>query len=460
VGGGHKLSVNATLSIVIFLATLFLMIKQPRGINLGMAAGLGAVASILLGTVTVADAVDAFYDIWDAALAFVGIVTLSVTLEVMGFFKWTALRVARLARGDGVRLYFYVGFLAAAVSILFANDSAVLILTPIVLEMVKQLNIDEHGRMAYLFAAGLIADTAAMPLITSNPVNIVSADYFGYTFIEHFVFMGPVAVATIALSMIVVYIFFRSRIPRSFSPGLIDTLIVDGAVITPVQLRLSVATLAAVDVLYVVSSLNRVPVSFVICGGALLLLVIYLWTDRRRFALKEERRGLPYIARRINWDILAFMLGIFLVVQGLRHAGAVALFSGLFAWCLGLPGLLKVLAPSLIVTVSASAMNNWPMTMLGLLSVEDAMAALGLNAAESTTLIFSNIIGNNLGPHFFPIGSLAILMWLNTMKAKGLVISLRDYLRVGSVLSILEVVTASIILWAEVELLGFALALA
>ena len=442
------------------MATLFLMIRQPRGINLGMAAGLGAVASILLGTVTVADAVDAFYDIWDAALAFVGIVTLSVTLEVMGFFKWTALRVARLARGDGVRLYFLVGLLAAAVSILFANDSAVLILTPIVLEMVKQLNIDEHGRMAYLFAAGLIADTAAMPLITSNPVNIVSADYFGYTFIEHLVFMGPVALATIALSMMVVYLFFRDRIPRSFSPGLIDTLIVDGAVITPIQLRLSVATLVAVDILYVVSSLNRVPVSLVICGGALLLLVIYLWTDRRRFALKEERRGLPYIARRINWDILAFMLGIFLVVQGLRHAGAVTLFSGLFAWCLGLPGLLKVLAPSLIVTVSASAMNNWPMTMLGLLSVEDAMAAMGLNAAESTILIFSNIIGNNLGPHFFPIGSLAILMWLNTMKAKGLVISLRDYLRVGSVLSILEVATASIILWAEVELLHFTLALA
>jgi arsenical pump membrane protein len=203
-----------------------------------------------------------------------------------------------------------------------------------------------------------------------------------------------------------------------------------------------------------------VPVSFVICGGALLLLIIYLWTDRRSFALKEERRGLPYIARRINWDILAFMLGIFLVVQGLRHAGAVTLFSGLFAWCLGLPGLLKVLAPSLIVTVSASAMNNWPMTMLGLLSIEDAMVTLGLNAAESTTLIFSNIIGNNLGPHFFPIGSLAILMWLNTMKAKGLVISLRDYLRVGSVLSILEVVTASIILWVEVEFLHFALALA
>jgi len=436
------------------------MIKQPKGINLGMAAGLGALASIILGTVAVADAVDAFYDIWDAALAFVGIVTLSVTLEVMGFFKWTALRVARLAKGDGVRLYFYVGLLAAAVSILFANDSAVLILTPLVLEIVKQLNIDEHGRMAYLFAAGLIADTAAMPLITSNPVNIVSANYFGYTFLEHLVFMGPVALATIALSMLVVYLFFRDRIPRSFSPSLIDTLIVDGAVITPVQLRLSVATLIAVDILYVVSSLHGVPVSFVICGGALFLLAIYLWTDSRRFALKEERRGIGFIARRINWDILVFMVGIFLVVQGLRHAGAVTLFSTLFAQCLGYPGFLKVLVPSLIVTVSASVMNNWPMTLLGLLSVEEAMASLSLGSAESTILIFSNIIGNNLGPHFFPIGSLAILMWLNTMKAKGLVISLRDYLRVGSVLSILEVVTASIILWAEVELLNFTLALA
>jgi arsenical pump membrane protein len=66
--------------------------------------------------------------------------------------------------------------LTAAVSILFANDSAVLILTPIVLEIVISLDIDSKGTLAYLFSAGLIADTAAIPLITSNPINILSAD--------------------------------------------------------------------------------------------------------------------------------------------------------------------------------------------------------------------------------------------------------------------------------------------
>ena len=453
------MQLTAIISIAIFVFTLFLMIKQPRGINLGTAAGIGALASLLLGTVTLEDTALAFDDIWNAALAFVGIVTLSVTLDVMGFFKWAALRVARLAKGSGVRLYLYVALLAAAVSILFANDSAVLILTPLVLEIVQQLKLEMNGKLAYLFAAGLIADTAAMPLITSNPVNIVSADFFGYTFIEHMVFMTPVALVTIALSMLVVYFYFRRAIPRSFDPNLIDTLIVNGSVIQPRQLKVSFVTLIVIDVLYVVASLNGVPVGFVIFGGAVFLLGYYVFTMSHGHLFAEEKKGVIFILRRVNWDILVFMVGILLVVQGLRHAGAIQFYADAFAWCLTLPSFLPALVPSLMVTVSASAMNNWPMTMLGLLSVEQSAASYALNAAGQTVLIFANIIGNNLGPHFFPIGSLAILMWLNTMKSKGLNIRLVDYLRVGSVLSIVEVFAAAVILWFEVYVLNWTLAL-
>lgn len=143
-------------ALLVFAVTLFLMIKRPRGLRLGYAAGIGAVASLILGTVSLGQAAQSFLDIWDAALAFIGIVALSVVLDAMGFFKWAALRVVKLAKGSGVRLYFYVSLLTAAVSILFANDSAVLILTPIVLEIISQLKIDEKGRLAYLFSAGLI----------------------------------------------------------------------------------------------------------------------------------------------------------------------------------------------------------------------------------------------------------------------------------------------------------------
>ena len=206
---------TSAAAIAIFAATLILMIKRPRGIRLGYAAGIGAAASLLLGTVSLGQAAQSFLNIWDAALAFIGIVALSVTLDAMGFFKWAALRVVKSAGGNGLKLYFYVALLTAAVSILFANDSAVLILTPIVLEIVICIGVNSPGRMAYLFSAGLIADTAAMPLITSNPINILSADYFHYTFIQHLIFMGPIAIATITTSLLLVYLLFRKENPKN-----------------------------------------------------------------------------------------------------------------------------------------------------------------------------------------------------------------------------------------------------
>jgi arsenical pump membrane protein len=76
---------------------------------------------------------------------------------------------------------------------------------------------------------------------------------------------------------------------------------------------------------------------------------------------------------------------------------------------------------------------------------------LGATGIQQTGLIFSNIIGNNLGPHFFPLGSLAILMWLETMRRRGVSISLKQYLKVGAVVSIVEVAVASLVLWAELS---------
>ncbi len=96
-------------------------------------------------------------------------------------------------------------------------------------------------------------------------------------------------------------------------------------------------------------------------------------------------------------------------------------------------------------------MNNWPMTILGMLSINQAATIGGLSGHAMTGLIFSNVIGNNLGPHFFPLGSLAILMWLECMRKKGVNISLKEYLKVGAVVSIVEVLVASIILWAELS---------
>jgi arsenical pump membrane protein len=439
------LELIAIAAIGIFAVTLFLMIKRPFGIRLGYAAGIGAAASLLLGTVSLGQAAESFLNIWDAALAFIGIVALSVVLDAMGFFKWAALRVVHLAGGSGLKLYFYVTILTAVVSILFANDSAVLILIPIVLEIVSCLNIDTKGKLAYLFSAGLIADTAAMPLITSNPINILSADFFHYSFVDHLIFMGPVAVATITSSLLIVYLFFRKGIPKAYNPQAADA-ITDGKPAIPMGLlKICFGTLVAVDVGYVLTSLDSVPVSLVICSGAIFLGAVYWFTLKHNGSVNGSKKGLLQLVKEINWDILLFMLSIFIVVQGLATAGITNLLASALDTTSKLPSVLGVFAPSMVVTVGASFMNNWPMTILGLLSIQQ----IGATGTQLTGLIFSNVIGNNLGPHFFPLGSLAILMWLETMRRKGVNISLKQYLKVGAVVSVAEVAVASLVLWLE-----------
>jgi len=197
--------------------------------------------------------------------------------------------------------------------------------------------------------------------------------------------------------------------------------------------------------------LVKTLISLVICTGAVFLIVVYWASPRLGSAVSVERLGLKDLARNINWDMVLFMLSIFLVVQGLENAGISQLLASVFVKATALPSVLGVFAPSMIVTVGASFMNNWPMTILGLLSIKQAVALGGLGASAFTGLVFSNVIGNNLGPHFFPLGSLAILMWLECMRKRGVNISLKEYLKVGAVLSIVQVLVASAILWAELS---------
>ena len=362
-------------AIAVFAVTLFLMIKRPRGIRLGYAAGIGAVASLLLGTVSLGKQHNRF---WTFGMQhwLLGIIALSVTLDAMGFFRWAALRVVKLARGSGVRLYFYIALLTAAVSILFANDSAVLILTPIVLEIVTCLGINKKGKLAYLFTAGLIADTAAMPLITSNPINILSADYFKYSFIDHLIFMGPVAVAVLLSSLLLIWLFFRKQIPNTYDLQAADSLTLGKPAISSSLLRITFVTLVAIDIGYVLTSLGRVPVSLVICSGAAFLVAVYWFTLKQNSSVNGEKKGLIELARDINWDIVLFMLSIFIVIQGLESAGVTNLVASALVTTSKLPSVLGVFAPSMVVTVGASFMNNWPMTILGLLSIKQQRTAV------------------------------------------------------------------------------------
>ena len=139
-------------SVLIFLLTMFLVIKQPKNIPIGISAVVGGVLSFLLGIVNINDIYEVIKLVWDASLAFIGIIFISVVLDNIGFFEWISLKAIDKANEDGIKLYVYMLLIGALISIFLANDGAALMLTPIVYSKIKHLNLQDEQARAYMVA--------------------------------------------------------------------------------------------------------------------------------------------------------------------------------------------------------------------------------------------------------------------------------------------------------------------
>ncbi|BEM63451.1 TPA: arsenic transporter [Serratia marcescens] len=405
----------------IFILTLALVIWQPRGLGIGWSAAFGAGLALLSGVVHVGDIPVVWQIVWNATATFIAVIIISLLLDESGFFAWTALHVARWGNGKGRWLFTYMLLLGAVVAALFANDGAALILTPIVIAMLSALGFRPAAVLAFVMAAGFIADTASLPLVVSNLVNIVSADFFRLGFTEYAAVMVPVNVAAVAATLVMLHLFFRKDIPRCYA--LTRLPIPQDAIRDRATFRTGWAVLALLLMGFFALEPLGVPVSLVAACGALVLLAV----AKRGRAIDTGKvlRGAP-------WQIVIFSLGMYLVVYGLRNAGLTELLSGVLD-ALARQGLwAATFGAGFLSAFLSSVMNNMPTVLVGALSIDGSSAEGVIKQA----MIYANVIGSDLGPKITPIGSLATLLWLHVLARKNIVITWGYYFRVGLVMTL------------------------
>lgn len=426
---------HIAIALIIFLISLVLIIVQPKGLSIGWTAIGGAILALLFGAVTLQDVVTVTGIVWNATLTFVALVIISLVLDELGFFEWAALHMAKIAHGNGVRMFFLIIILGALVSALFANDGAVLIITPIVLAMIRSLKFTDKMVLPFVMASGFIADTASLPFIISNLTNIISADFFGIGFIQYAIAMFLPNLFSILASIAVLYLYFRKTIPTTYDVKLVKTPSV--AIKHDKFFRQIWLIIIALIIGYILSEVYTIPLSFITGATAIILLIL-----AKYYRVTEVKT----VMKNAPWSVIFFSIGMYLIVYGLKNAGLTAVVTSLIASFTEQGMFIATIGTGFLAAFLSSVMNNLPTVMIHSIAIGDVITT----DVMQQILVYANVIGTNLGPKITPIGSLATLLWLHVLKKDGIHISWGYYFKVGFILTVptLFITLVSLYVWA------------
>lgn len=350
---------------------------------------------------------------------FVSMTILSVFLDELGFFAYLAEKLILKAGKSQKRLFIYLYAVVSVLTVFTSNDIIILTFTPFICFFCKNAKINPTP---YLFAEFVGGNTWSMALVIGNPTNIYLATSFGITFFEYFKVMFLPTLATGLLSLLLLYLLFRKSLNEEIST---EEEISKTKIRDKFLLVIGVAALSLCIVLLAISSsigTEMWGICVFFASALLICATVYLMAKKQSlFVIKHTIRRAPY-------ELIPFVLSMFVVVLGVSESGLASSFkefltkgSPLFSY-----GVTSFLASNII--------NNIPMSVLYSSLVSSAPAT------------YASIVGSNLGALLTPLGALAGIMWCNLLKVYGQKISFLEFTKKGIIIAIPSLIVTLLVL--------------
>ena len=382
----------------------------------GAAAGLAL--ALATGAARGSDVAHAAGELWRPLVTIVGIMTTTACAAELGLFTRLAAWIEPRTRGP-VKHAFRVTYVAAALTAAaLSNDAAILLLTPVIVELLRAVYPRRNPKFVLPFAFAAFVAAGVAPLPTGNPMNLVVAARAHIGFNEYALRMIPVAIVGWLVAYAVLAWCFRDVLADE-APALGAAPAV--APMTP-EARLVLATTAASVACYPACAALGLPIWPIAAGAGLVCVAA------------AARRGISpvRVSRGVSWELLPFLFGVLVLATALARAGLTRELAQLYA-----------ATPCPLATVGAVAasgsalIDNHPMALLHSIAL----------AGASHRLVLAALVGGDLGPRLLPIGSLAGLLWTSALRRSGMAVPLGTFVRIGVLVTIPSLAASLLVLW-------------
>lgn len=351
---------------------------------------------------------------------FISMTILSIFLDELGFFSHLANVTLKKAKTSQMKLFLYLYLTVSVLTVFTSNDVIILSFTPFICYFAKNAKISP---MPYLAAEFVAANTWSMMLVIGNPTNIYLSTAYGISFLDYTKTMLLPTLAAGLVAFLALFLLYRKKLSEPISGEPEETSIKDKPQLAVGLAHLGVCTL----MLAVGSYIDGLEMWLVSLVSALSLFLFTLV-----FSIVRKRKPTELLAclRRAPWQLIPFVIGMFVMVIGLSENGVTKAIADL----LGEGG--TVFKYGLTSFLAANVINNIPMSVLFCSIIENL-------AAESTVpAVFSAVIGSNIGAFLTPIGALAGIMWSSILKSHKLKFGYLDFLKIGVTVAIPTILAA------------------
>jgi Na+/H+ antiporter NhaD/arsenite permease-like protein len=393
------------VAVIFVLTYVVIAIQKIPGIRIDRPSGVmvGGTLLVLTGLIGIREA-SAFVDP-DVMLFLLGMMVQIAYLEHAGFFEFVAAQLALRSRTPAALLSATI-LVSAVMSALFVNDTVCLLFTPILLGAARRLNLNP---VPYLIGLAMSSNFGSALTITGNPQNMYIGIQSGLPYLRFMAVMaGPVA-----LSLLMTYAGIRLAFPgvvhgRAFGP-------VELAAV-PLARRLVLKTLLAMA-LTLGLFIGGMSYPLAALVGASLIVVIGRVPPRRVFV-------------ELDWNVLLFFAGLFVVMGAFAKAGYVALLLGWVEPVLAHAGAWTDALLSLVTVLFSNLVSNVPAVIL--------MQPLVIHLGGSDSLWMLLALASTFAGNLTLVGSVANLIVAEQASSQGVTIGFWTYLKVGLPVTVLS----------------------